>query len=112
MKKVRQQEAGFGSGKFPRIYEKCTPPLFFVLILSLKSKMYNLGLTPTIPRSFIDLCSQKRTNEHKLLNALAEEFGIFSIVGPTPLSKLNSGENSGEILGTPYLILDFVSHNS
>lgn len=42
MKKVRQQEAGFGSGKFPS-YKKCTHPLFFVLILSLKSKMYNLG---------------------------------------------------------------------
>jgi hypothetical protein len=27
MKKVRQQEAGFGSGKFPS-YKKCTPPLF------------------------------------------------------------------------------------
>jgi len=29
MKKVRQQEAGFGSGKFPS-YKKCTHPLFFV----------------------------------------------------------------------------------
>jgi hypothetical protein len=37
--------------------------------------------------SFIELCRQKGSNEHKLLNALAADFGIFSVVGPTSNGK-------------------------
>jgi hypothetical protein len=44
-------------------------------------------VAPETPCLFIKLCSQKRSNEHKLLNALSEDFGIFSVVGPTPNGK-------------------------
>jgi hypothetical protein len=44
-------------------------------------------VTPKTACSFIDTCSQKRSNEHKLLNALYEDFGIFSIVGPTSTGR-------------------------
>ncbi len=40
---------------------------------------------PTEP--FIDLCKDKKSNEFKLLNALANDFNIFSIIGPEPDGK-------------------------
>ncbi len=44
-------------------------------------------VAPETSCSFIKKCSEKRSNEHKLLNALSEDFGIFSVVGPTPDGK-------------------------
>jgi len=44
-------------------------------------------VSPASSCSFIDLCSEKRSNERKLLNALAADFGIFSVVGPTSAGK-------------------------
>lgn len=40
---------------------------------------------PTEP--FIDLCKNKNSNEFELLTALANDFNIFSIVGPDPEGK-------------------------
>ncbi len=44
-------------------------------------------VSPEPSADFIGLCSQKRSHEHKLLNALASDFGIYSVVGPTPGGK-------------------------